>query len=64
MRHAALRTDLIMNIIKSKIDDLPIPEKETNGQTGQKRYYDDKLKGFGITSGGANHLIITTILRF
>lgn len=54
-----------MNIIKSKIDDLPIPEKGTNGQTGQKRYYDDKLKGFGlrITSGGAKTFFIEKLVK-
>jgi integrase len=54
-----------MNIIKSKIDDLPIPEKGTNGQTGQKRYYDDKLKGFGlrITSGGAKTFFVEKLVK-
>lgn len=54
-----------MNIIKSKIDDLPIPKKGSNGQTGQKRYYDDKLKGFGIriTSGGAKTFFIEKLVK-
>jgi len=43
-----------MNIIKSFVDKAPIPEKLKEGRTEQKRYYDDKLKGFGlrVTSGG------------
>lgn len=43
-----------MNIIKSFVDKAPIPAKLKEGRTEQKRYYDDKLKGFGlrVTSGG------------
>ncbi len=54
-----------MNIIKSKIDDLLIPQKGSKGQTGQKRYYDDKLKGFGIrvTSGGAKTFFVEKIVK-
>lgn len=54
-----------MNIIKSKIDDLTKPPKGQNGQTGQKRYYDDKLKGFGIrvTSGGAKTFFVEKLIK-
>ena len=39
-----------MNIIKTFVDKVTVPEKINE----QKRYYDDKLKGFGlrVTSGG------------
>lgn len=54
-----------MNITKSEVDNLPIPEKGSNGQTGQKRYYDDKLKGFGIrvTSGGAKTFFVEKLVK-
>lgn len=43
-----------MNITKSFVDKVEIPTKLKEGRTEQKRYYDDKLKGFGlrVTSGG------------
>lgn len=54
-----------MNIVKSVIDKLPIPAKSGTGQTGQKRYYDDKLKGFGlrITSGGAKTFFVEKLIN-
>lgn len=54
-----------MNIVKSEVDTLPIPEKANNGQTGQKRYYDDRLKGFGIrvTSGGAKTFFVEKLVK-
>ena len=54
-----------MNITKSEVDNLPIPEKGSNGQTGQKRYYDAKLKGFGIrvTSGGAKTFFVEKLVK-
>ncbi len=54
-----------MNITKSEIDRLTIPAKGNNGQTGQKRYYDDKLKGFGIriTSGGAKTFFVEKLVK-
>lgn len=54
-----------MNIIKSEVDSLPIPAKGSNGQTGQKRYYDDKLKGFGVrvTSGGAKTFFVEKLVK-
>lgn len=54
-----------MNIITSGVDELPIPNKGSNGQTGQKRYYDDKLKGFGIrvTSGGAKTFFVEKLVK-
>ena len=49
-----VRHRIFMNITKSFVDKAPIPEKLKEGRTEQKRYYDDKLKGFGlrVTSGG------------
>lgn len=43
-----------MNITKSFVDKVEIPTKLKEGRTEQKRYYDEKLKGFGlrVTSGG------------
>lgn len=54
-----------MNIIKSEIDKLPIPDKAPNDQIGQKRYYDDELKGFGIriTSGGAKTFFVEKLVK-
>lgn len=49
-----------MNITKSVVDKLPLPDKIKAGRTEQKRYYDDKLKGFGIrvTSGGTKAFFV------
>jgi hypothetical protein len=49
---------------KSEVDKLSIPLKGNNGQTGQKRYYDEKLKGFGVrvTSGGAKTFFIEKLI--
>jgi integrase len=49
-----------MNLTKSIVDKLPSPESDKLGKTGQKRYYDNKLKGFGlrITSGGSRTFFV------
>ena len=49
-----------MNLTKREVDKLPIPAKTTTGQAGQKKYYDDKLKGFGVrvTSGGTRAFFV------
>lgn len=49
-----------MNITRTFIDKEPIPAKLKNGRTEQKRYYDGKLKGFGlrITSGGTRAFFV------
>ncbi len=54
-----------MNITKSEIDKLQVPEKTATGQTGQKRYYDDELKGFGVrvTSGGAKTFFVEKLVK-
>lgn len=43
-----------MKIIKLMVDKLLLPISAVEGQTAQKRYYDDVMKGFGVrvTSGG------------
>ncbi|MBX3709655.1 MAG: integrase family protein [Gammaproteobacteria bacterium] len=54
-----------MHITKTSVEKLPIPPKGSLGQTGQKRYYDDKLKGFGVrvTSGGAKTFIVEKLVK-
>lgn len=54
-----------MNITKSEVDKILIPTKGKRGQTGQKRYYDTKLKGFGIrvTSGGSKTFFIEKLIK-
>lgn len=54
-----------MNITKSEIDKLPTPEQTKPGQTAQKRYYDDELKGFGlrITSGGSRTFFVEKLVK-
>jgi len=49
-----------MNITKTSLEKLVIPQQVTPGKTIQKRYYDDKLKGFGIrvTSGGSKAFFV------
>src|SRR5205823_4580817 len=41
------------------------PPRGSSGQTGQKRYYDDNLKGFGVrvTSGGAKTFIVEKLIK-
>ncbi len=43
-----------MRITKQIIDHLETPIQASEGRTAQQRFYDDKMKGFGIrvTSGG------------
>lgn len=54
-----------MHLTKAVIDKLPIPPKSNLGHTGQKRYYDDHLKGFGIriTSGGAKTFFVEKLIK-
>jgi len=54
-----------VHITKAVIDKLPIPPKGNLGHTGQKRYYDDTLKGFGIriTSGGAKTFFVEKLIK-
>jgi len=54
-----------MNLTKLVVDRLPIPLKVRPGQTAQKRYYDDKLKGFGlrVTSGGTKAFFVEKLVK-
>lgn len=54
-----------MNITKSFVDKAPIPSKLKEGRTEQKRYYDDKLKGFGlrVTSGGTRAFFVEKLVN-
>lgn len=54
-----------MNITKVAVDKLPIPAKAVAGKTTQKRYYDDKLKGFGVrvTSGKTKAFFIEKLIK-
>lgn len=53
------------NITKKFVDNLELPSKIRDGRTEQKRYYDDKLKGFGIrtTSGGTKAFFVEKIIH-
>jgi integrase len=53
------------NITKTFVDKLDIPPKVCAGRTEQKRYYDDKLKGFGIrvTSGGTKAFFVEKLVN-
>lgn len=50
----------LMKLTKLSVDKLPLPMSPKEGVTGQKRYYDDSLKGFGVrvTSGGSKSFFI------
>lgn len=54
-----------MNITKSIVDKLTPPKVVTKGKTEQQRYYDDKLKGFGIrvTSGGTKAFFVEKLIK-
>lgn len=54
-----------MRIKKTTVDDLPIPIAMQEGKTAQKRYYDDKLKGFGVrvTSGGTKAFFVEKLIN-
>ncbi len=54
-----------MNITKISVEKLIIPVKVSEGQSAQKRYYDDKLKGFGVrvTSGGTKAFFIEKLIK-
>lgn len=54
-----------MSITKTFVDKLVVPEKIKSGRTEQKRYYDDKLTGFGVrvTSGGTKAFFIEKLIH-
>jgi integrase len=53
-----------MKLTKSIVDKLPTPAPAGVGQTSQKRYYDQSMKGFGIrvTSGGTKAFFIEKLI--
>ena len=53
-----------MRITKVIVEKLIIPKQIKPGQTAQKRYYDDGLKGFGVrvTSGGTKAFFIEKLI--
>ncbi|TAL65060.1 MAG: DUF4102 domain-containing protein [Legionella sp.] len=54
-----------MRINKSNIESLPIPKAVKDGQSAQKKYYDDNLKGFGVrvTSGGTKAFFVEKLIN-
>src|SRR3990167_11257200 len=54
-----------MKITKSEVEKLIAPSPPADGKTAQKRYYDDKLKGFGVrvTSGGTKAFFVEKLIK-
>jgi integrase len=54
-----------MNITKSFVDKVLTPSRIREGRTEQKRYYDNKLKGFGlrVTSGGTKAFFVEKLVN-
>lgn len=54
-----------MHLTKLVVEKLPIPESVVAGKTAQKRYYDDRLKGFGVrvTSGGTKAFFVEKLIK-
>lgn len=54
-----------MRINKSNIESLPVPKAIKDGQSAQKKYYDDNLKGFGVrvTSGGTKAFFVEKLIN-
>lgn len=54
-----------MRINKTNIESLAIPSSIKTGQSAQKKYYDDNLKGFGIrvTSGGTKSFFVEKLIK-
>jgi cation transport regulator ChaB len=54
-----------MKITKLAVDKLDIPVSDKPGKTGQKRYYDDTIKGFGVrvTSGGTKAFVVEKLIK-
>lgn len=54
-----------MHLNKRTVDQLPIPAISKPGQTAQKKYYDDELKGFGVrvTSGGTKAFFLEKLMK-
>ncbi|HAT8273944.1 TPA: DUF4102 domain-containing protein, partial [Legionella pneumophila] len=54
-----------MRINKTNIESLDIPSSIKTGQSAQKKYYEDNLKGFGIrvTSGGTKSFFVEKLIK-
>ena len=54
-----------MRINKTNIENLAIPQSIKTGQSAQKKYYDDNLKGFGVrvTSGGTKAFFVEKLIN-
>jgi integrase len=54
-----------VNITKNAVDKIQIPVLSEKSKTNQKRYYDDKLKGFGlrVTSGGTKAFFVEKLVK-
>ncbi|CZG79821.1 integrase arm-type DNA-binding domain-containing protein [Legionella pneumophila] len=54
-----------MRINKTNIENLAIPQPIKTGQSAQKKYYDDNLKGFGVrvTSGGTKAFFVEKLIN-
>ncbi|MFT3742416.1 MAG: integrase arm-type DNA-binding domain-containing protein [Gammaproteobacteria bacterium] len=54
-----------MKITKLMVDKLPLPVSTVEGQTAQKRYYDEVMKGFGVrvTSGGTKAFFVEKLAQ-
>lgn len=54
-----------MRINKTNIENLDIPKPIKAGQSAQKKYYDDNLKGFGVrvTSGGTKAFFVEKLIN-
>lgn len=54
-----------MRINKTNIENLTIPQPIKTGQSAQKKYYDDNLKGFGVrvTSGGTKAFFVEKLIN-
>jgi integrase len=53
-----------MKLTKLVVDKLPTPSANISGQTSQKRYYDEAMKGFGVrvTSGGTKAFFVEKLI--
>lgn len=56
---------MLKRINKTNIESLDIPRSIKTGQSAQKKYYDDNLKGFGIrvTSGGTKSFFVEKVIK-
>lgn len=60
-----LDSENYMRINKTNIENLATPQPIKTGQSAQKKYYDDNLKGFGVrvTSGGTKAFFVEKLIN-